>query len=241
MKRLSVIFKRQLISYLSNPATYFGIAIFLIANTALGLHVGDFSKSTPTNLHAFFQFHPWLYLFFIPFISTLLWSDEHKDNALSFTNTLPVSALELTLGKFLAAWTLCALTLLLNFPLLFAINYLAIADNSTILAQFLGSWLLAGAYLSFACLVCVLAYNRLVIFGITLVLLLIASTLSSVLDMLAHQAPIWVIDSLISLNPRIRFSSIDSGLLTLHDTSYFISVIIAFLAATTLTLNFRKS
>ncbi|WP_458729779.1 ABC transporter permease [Pseudomonas brenneri] len=172
--------------------------------------------------------------------TALLWSDEHKDNARSFTNTLPISALELTLGKFLAAWSLCALTLSLNFPLVIAINYLAMADNLSILAQFIGSWLLAGAYLSFACLVCVLAYNRLIIFAITLALLLTTSTLSSVLDMLDHQAPIWVIDSLISLNPRIRFNAIDNGLLTLHDTSYFISMIIAFLTATTLTLNFRK-
>ncbi|CAM3102128.1 ABC-2 type transport system permease protein [Pseudomonas gessardii] len=240
MKRLPVIFKRQLSNYLSSPATYFGIVIFLIVNTALGFHIGNFLEKPPANLHAFFQFHPWLYLFFIPFISTLLWSDEHKDNALSFTNTLPISALELTLGKFLAAWSLCALTLSLNFPLVIAINYLAMADNLSILAQFIGSWLLAGAYLSFACLVCVLAYNRLIIFAITLALLLTASTLSSVLDMLEHQAPIWVIDSLISLNPRIRFNAIDNGLLTLHDTSYFISMIIAFLTATTLTLNFRK-
>lgn len=241
MKRLPVIFKRQLRSYLSSPATYFAISLFLLVNAALGFHAGNFLEKDPTNLRAFFQFHPWLYLFFIPFISTLLWSDEHKDNAFSFTNTLPISALELTLGKFLAAWTLCALTLALNFPLIITINYLSTADNSTILAQLIGSWLLAGAYLSFASLICVLAYNRLIIFGLTLALLLITSTLSSVLDTLSHQAPIWIIDSLISLNPRLRFSAIDSGLLTLHDTSYFISMIIAFLTATTLTLNFRKS
>ena len=240
MKRLPVIFKRQLSSYLSSPATYFGIALFLLTNAALGFYVGHFLDKAPTNLHAFFQFHPWLYLIFIPFISTLLWQDEHKDTALVFTNTLPVSALELTLGKFFAAWVLCALTLLLNFPLIIAINYLAPADNSTILAQCIGSWLLAGAYLSFSGLICVLACNRLIIFSLTLTLLLITSTLSSVLDMLAHQTPIWIIDSLISLNPRLRFSAIDSGLLTLQDTSYFVSMIIAFLTATTLTLNFRK-
>jgi len=240
LKRLPVIFKRQLSNYLSSPATYFGVSVFLMTNTALGFNIGSFLERNPTNLNAFFQFHPWLYLFFIPFISTLLWTDEYKDNTFLFTNTLPVSALELTLGKFLAAWALCALTLSLNFPLVIAVNYLAIADNSTILAQFLGSWLLAGAYLSFACLICVLAYNRLIIFGITLTLLLITSIISSVLDVLSHQAPIWIIDSLVSLNPRIRFSTIDSGLLTLHDTLYFISMIIAFLTATTLTLNFRK-
>ncbi len=240
MKRLPVIFKRQLRSYLSSPATYVAISLFLIANAALGFHAGNFLEKSPANLRAFFQFHPWLYLFFIPFISTLLWSDEHKDNALTFTNTLPVSAFDLTLGKFFAAWAICALTLSLNFPLVISINYISIADNSTILAQFLGSWLLAGAYLSFASLICVLAYNRLIIFALTLTLLLITSTLSSVLDMLAHQTPVWIIDSLISLNPRLRFGAIDSGLLTLHDTSYFISMIIAFLSATILTLNFRK-
>ena len=145
MKRLPVIFKRQLNNYLSSPATYFGVAMFLITNTTLGFYVGNFLNGNPTDLHAFFQFHPWLYLFFIPFISTLLRSDEHNENARSFTNTLPVSALELTLGKFLAAWTVCALTLALDFPLVIIINYLAMADNSTILGQFIGSWLLAGA------------------------------------------------------------------------------------------------
>jgi len=240
LKRLPAIFKRQLSSYLSSPATYFAISTFLITNAALGFHVGNFLEKNPGNLYAFFQFHPWLYIFFIPFISTLLWLDEHKDRAQAFSNSLPVSALELTLGKFLAAWTLCALTLSLNFPLIVTINYLASADNSTIFAQFIGSWLLAGAYLSLACFICVLACNGLIIYGMTLTLLLIASTLSSVLDMLDHQAPIWIIDSLISLNPRLRFSAIDDGLLTLRDTSYFISMIVAFLTATTLTLNFRK-
>jgi len=70
-------------------------------------------------------------------------------------------------------------------------------------------------------------------------LLLTTSGLSYVLDSLEHQTPIWLIDSLASLSPTWRFSSIDDGKLTLRDILYFISMILAFLTATTVTLNYK--
>jgi ABC-2 type transport system permease protein len=72
-------------------------------------------------------------------------------------------------------------------------------------------------------------------------MLLAASGLSSVLDALEHQAPIWVVDSLVSINPISRFGAIDNGKLTLHDGLYYISMILAFLSASTVTLNYKTS
>ncbi|SDU99139.1 ABC-2 transporter permease [Pseudomonas mucidolens] len=240
MKLLPVIFKRQLNNYLCLPLTYFSIAVFVIANAVLGFHAGNFLEQNQTDLHAFFQYHPWLYLFLIPVISTQLWSDEHKADSLNFFYSLPVTALELTLGKFLAAWTICGLTLLLTFPLLITINYLGTANDSVILVQYLGSWLLSGAYLSASGFICVLTHQRLIILGSTCALLMTTSILFSMIDAMDHQTPIWIIDSLTELSPSIRFNTIDSGLLTLHDLLYFASLILVFLAATNVTLNYRK-
>ena len=52
------------------------------------------------------------------------------------------------LGKFLAAWVFAGLALALTFPIWITVNYLGHPDNGVILASYIGSFLMAGAYLS---------------------------------------------------------------------------------------------
>ncbi|OPA91328.1 ABC transporter permease [Pseudomonas fluorescens] len=241
MKRLPVIFKRQLVSYACTPGTYVSVAAFLVLSTSLGLHASQWVENNSGDLRVFFHLHPWLYLLLIPTLSTQLWSDEQNISLRELMKTLPLTAAELVIGKFLAAWVVCGIAVVLTFPVVLAANYLGAADNSVIASQFLSSWLLAGSYLSVGCFICVLTRHRIVVFLMTLGLLLIASGLYSILDALDHQAPIWLIDSLIKINPLSRFDAIDNGKLTLRDSLYFISMILAFLCATTVTLNGKAS
>ena len=241
MKLLPVIFKRQLVSYASTPSTYLSVAAFLVLCAALGLHTSQWVEGNSSDLQVFIQLHPWLYLMLIPTLSTQLWSDEHNAGFRDVMKTLPLTPAELVIGKFLAAWVVCGIALMLTFPLVIVANYFGTADNIVITSQFLASWLLAGSYLSAGCFICALTRRRVVIFLLTLGLLLTVSGVSSALDALEHQAPVWVIDSLISLNPITRFATIDNGKLTLRDSLYFISMILAFLYATTVTLNYKTS
>ncbi|WP_219268066.1 ABC-2 transporter permease [Pseudomonas sp. Xaverov 259] len=241
MKLLPVIFKRQLASYACTPSTYLGIAAFLVLCATLGLYTSNWLEQDSGDLQVFFQLHPWLYLLLIPMLSTQLWSDEHHASMRDMLKTLPITSAERVIGKFMAAWVVCGIALLLTFPLVILANYLGTADNRVISSQFLASWLLAGAYLSVGCFTSALTHQRLAVFLVTVVMLLAASGLSSVLDALEHQAPIWVVDSLASINPISRFGSIDNGKLTLHDALYYISMILAFLSASTVTLNYKTS
>lgn len=241
MRLLPVIFKRQLTSYASTPNTYLNVAFFLVLCAALGLHTHNWIGRDSSNLQVFFELHPWLYLLLIPTLSTQLWSDEHSAGFSDMMKTLPITSAERVIGKFLAAWVVCGIALLLNFPIVMAANYLGNADNLMITSQFLASWLLAGSYLSVGCFICVLTHQRIVIFLLTMGLLLTVSGLSSVVDALEHQAPIWIADSLIALNPISRFNTIDNGKLTLHDGVYFVSMTLAFLSATIVTLDYKNS
>ncbi|UII73142.1 ABC transporter permease [Pseudomonas sp. HN11] len=241
MKLLPIILKGQLASYARAPATYLSIAIFLTLSATLGLHTNSWLEQDDSDLQVFFQFHPWLYLLLVPALATQLWSDEANAGFFSLMKTMPITAFEWVIGKFLAAWLVAGTALLLMFPIVIMANYLGRADNNVIASQFMVSWLLAGSYLSAGCFICALVRQRIVIFLLTFGLLLAASGLSSLLDALEHQAPIGLIDSLTSLSPTERFSSIDQGKITLHDTLYFISLILAFLTATTVTLNYKHS
>ncbi|WP_411379474.1 ABC transporter permease [Pseudomonas sp. MPB26] len=241
MKLMPIILKRQLASYACAPSTYLSIAVFLILSVMLGRYISPSPDQNSSDLQVFFQFHPWLYLLLIPALAMHLWSDEANAGFFGLMKTMPITTCEWVVGKFLAAWLVAGTALMLMFPLVIAANYLGRADNSVIASQFLASWLLAGGYLSVGCFACTFVRQRTVIFLLTLGLLLTASGLSTVLDALEQQAPIGLIDSLASLSPTVRFSCIDDGKLTLHDTLYFISMILAFLAATTVTLNYKNS
>lgn len=241
MKLLPIIFKRQVASYSHAPSTYLSIAVFLIMSVTLGLHTSRWPEHGSSDLQAFLQFHPWLYLVLICALSARLWSDEANAGFLGLMKTLPVTTFEWVIGKFLAAWVVAGIALLLMFPLVIIANHLGSADNGVIASQFMASWLLAGSYLSAGCFICTLVHQRTVMFVLTLILLLTASGLYSLLDALEHQAPVWLIDNLAALSPALRFSSIDEGKFTLRDTLYFISLICGFLTATTITLNYKYS
>lgn len=241
MKLLYPVFKRQLATYLSAPATYLSIAAFLVLSAALGLHASQWLERNSSDLWAFFDWHPWLYLILVPALSTQLWAHEHQSGFGDFMKTLPITPMELVFGKFLAAWVVTALALLLTFPNVVAANVLGTADNTLIASQLLSSWLLAGSYLSVGCFMCALSRQRLVIFIMTASLLIMANGLPSVLDTFEHQVPGWVIENLITLNPLLRFGIIDHGVITLRESLYFISTMAAFLAATTVVLNYKNS
>ncbi|KTC54351.1 ABC transporter permease, partial [Pseudomonas fluorescens ABAC62] len=193
------------------------------------------------HVQIFFQLHPWLYLLLIPVLAAQLWSDESNAGFLDLMKTLPITTLEWVAGKFLAAWAVAGMALMLTLPLVIIANYLGKADNSVIASQLMSSWLLAGSYLSVGCFIFTLMRQRTALLIVTCGLLLMVSGLSYLLDALEHQAPIWVADSLVSLSPFSRYSAIDNGKLTLRDTLYFISMILAFLAATVVTLNYKNN
>ncbi|QHF43893.1 ABC transporter permease [Pseudomonas sp. S35] len=241
MNLLYPVFKRQLASYLLAPMTYLGSTAFLILSITLGLHTSQLLERGSSDLQGFFSWHPWLYLILVPALSSQLWLDESQSGFGELMKTLPITPAELVIGKFLAVWAVAAMVLLLSSPIVVAVNLLGTADNGLIASQFLSSWLLVGSYLSVGCLICALTRQRLVIFMLTLSLLLMASGLSSVLDALEHQEPLWIFDKLRSLSPSLRFELIDNGLLTLRESAYFISMMVAFLAATIVIINFKNS
>ncbi|MBT3624822.1 MAG: ABC transporter permease subunit, partial [Gammaproteobacteria bacterium] len=122
--RFSVILKRELLGYFATPIAYVFIAIFLVLSGVFTFYLGNFYERQQADLIPFFSFHPWLYLFLIPAISMRLWSEERKSGTLELLMTLPLSRLDIVVGKFLAAWLFAGIALALTFPIWITVNYL---------------------------------------------------------------------------------------------------------------------
>src|SRR5260370_3524068 len=148
MRNVLTIFRRELAAYFSTPLAYVFIVIFLVMAGILTFFVGNFFERGQADLQPFFTFHPWLYVVLIPALSMRLWAEERRSGTIELFLTLPIRMTEAVAGKFLAAWCFAGSAVILTFPLWLTVNFLGHPDNGVILASYIASWLMAGAFLA---------------------------------------------------------------------------------------------
>jgi ABC-2 type transport system permease protein len=237
------IFKRELGGYFATPVAYVFIVIFLLLTGIFTFYVGGFFEFGRADLQAFFSFHPWLYLFLIPAISMRLWAEERKSGTVELLMSLPVTTGQAVMGKFLAAWVFTGIALALTFPLWITVNYLGEPDNGVIVASYIGSLLMAGAYLAIGSCISALTKNQVIAFVIAFVVCLMFVITGVVVTVNAVQEflPEAVVRFLGSLSFDVRFRDIQRGVIDLRDIIYFISLAGCWLFANVLVLDIRKA
>ncbi len=227
MRLTFVIMGRELAGYFSTPVAYVFLVIFLALVGAFTFFLGGFFDRGQADLQAFFNFHPWLYLFLIPSIGMRLWAEERKTGTIELLLTLPLSSMNIVVGKFLAAWAFTAIALALTFPIWITVNYLGEPDNGVIVASYLGSLLMAGAFLALVAAISALTKNQVVAFvlGAAASFLFLMSGLDIVLSFFRAWAPDFVVEVVASLSFLTNFQSISRGVIDLREIVFFASVI----------------
>jgi ABC-2 type transport system permease protein len=243
MTRTFAIFRRELHGYFATPLAYVFIVIFLVLAGILTFFVGNFFERGQADLQPFFNFHPWLYLVLIPALSMRLWAEERKSGTIELFLTLPIRLSEAVIGKFLAAWCFAGIALALTFPFWITVNVLGDPDNGVILASYLASWLMAGAVLAIGAAVSAATKNQVIAFVVTatLVFLLAAAGTPVVIGLLQGWASSGVIRAVAGASLFGHFAAITRGVVDLRDLVYFVSIIVAFLAANTVLIDLKKA
>jgi len=235
------IAKRELASYFASPVAYVFLVIFLLLTGFLTFTAGAFFERGEASLGAFFAWHPWVYLVLVPAVGMRLWAEERRAGTLELLLTLPVTAWQAILGKFLASWVFLAIALALTFPVVLTVNVLGAPDNGAILAGYLGSLLLAGAYLAITCLTSAMTRNQVVAFILAVVacLFLILAGFSPVTDLLVRWASPAVVDTVAAFSVVTHFDGFQKGVVDSRDLLFFLSVIGYALFATGVVLRNR--
>ena len=243
MNIVTALFRRELQSYFATPVAYVFIVIFLVLMGTFTFYIGGFYEQGQADLRAFFNFHPWLYLFLVPAISMRLWAEERKSGSIELLMTLPITPWQAVLGKFLAAWAFTGIALALTFPIWITVNYLGDPDNGTILAAYVGSFLMAGGFLSIGSCLSAITRNQVIAFVISVVVCFgfLLSGFPMVLDMFSGWAPQVIVDAIASLSFLTHFSNISRGVIDFRDLVYFGLLIGTFLYANTIVLQWKQA
>jgi ABC-2 type transport system permease protein len=243
MSTVQIIALRELRAYFATPLAYVFMVIYLVLMGWFTFYLGGFFERGQADLAPFFNFHPWLYLFLVPAISMRLWAEERKSGSIELLMTLPVTMWQAVLGKFIAAWAFIAVALALTFPIWLTVNYLGDPDNGIILATYLGSLLMAGAFLAIGSCISAANRNQVVAFIITVAVCFafLLSGFPLILDFFSRWAPQVVIDAVAGLSFLTHFNSLSKGVLDIRDVLYFFLVIGAWLWANTIVLDLKKA
>lgn len=243
MSRIGVIFKRELIGYFATPIAAVFIVIFLMLAGAFTFYLGDFFARGQADLLPFFNFHPWLYLVLIPALAMRLWAEERRGGTIELLFTLPVTLWEAVVGKFLAAWCFTGIALALTFPLWVTVNVLGEPDNGVILAGYVGSLLMAGGFMAIGSCVSAMTKNQVIAFVVSVVVGLgfVLSGFPLVLDFFSGWTPQFFLDLISSFSFLTHFHDVSRGVIDLRDVVYFLSLIVFWLFATALILEWKKA
>ena len=247
LANIKTITKRELGAYFSSPLAYVFLVIFLLLCGFFTFFVnsgmGTYFQYQDASLATFFVWHPWFYLFLVPAVGMRLWAEERRVGTLELLMTMPITPWQAIVGKFLASWLFLGLALLLTIPLWITTNYLGVPDNGVTFAAYLGSWLMAGAYLAVSCVTSAMTRSQVVSFILALVacLFLILAGFPPVIDFMSQVAKPSVVSVVTSLSVMTHFYGFQRGVLDSRDVIFFLSVIVFSLFSTSVILRSHRA
>ncbi|HTW69892.1 MAG TPA: ABC transporter permease subunit [Acetobacteraceae bacterium] len=242
MRNVFIIAGRELAAYFSTPVATVFIVIFLVLQGALTFNLGDFFARGQADLVPFFTFIPWVFLLLVPAITMRLWAEERRLGTIELLLTLPITQTQAVLGKFLAAWAFCAIALVLTFPFVITVNILGSPDNGVIASGYVGSLLVAGAFLAVGSAMSALTRNQVIAFvlGVAVCFVFAVASYPVVADFLSRNTPV-----LADVARRIavidRFDDFTRGLISVRDLIFFATFIGFWLYVNAVLVDQRKA
>ncbi|UCH79999.1 MAG: ABC transporter permease subunit [Nitrospiraceae bacterium] len=224
------IFRKEFRGYFISPIAYIVISIFLILT-------GWFFFSTfflygQAEMRGFFSLLPIIFSFIIPAITMKLFSEEFNTGSYELLLTLPVSSLNIILGKFLAAVAFAAIMLVPTFSYAVFISFLGDLDWGPVMGGYVGAVLLVASFSAIGLFASSITRNQIIAFitGMSLCFLL------TLIDKILFFLPESALNFFQFLGADFHFRNISKGVIDSRDLLYFISVCFVMLYSTNLVI-----
>lgn len=232
---MKAIFTRELSSYFKAPIGYvFLAAAFLFS----GFFFWSFSLSVgSTDISNVFLGMFYVYMIFVPLLTMRLMAEDNRQKTDQLLLTAPISLFGLVFGKFLAAYAIFMLTDLIMLLYGVVLSFFTSVNWIMILGNFVALALIGAVFVSAGLFVSTLTESQMIAaigsFALNLVLMLI-TTIASVI-------PVKLIsDVLLSLSIFDRYYEFTTGIFSLANVLFFLSVTVIFQFLTVRVLEKRR-
>ena len=169
-------------------------------------------------------------MFLIPILTMRIWSEEKKQRTDQALFTAPVKLLPITLGKYLAAIIIYAISLACMLVFALILTFFGSPDWTVILGNLLGLFLLGSSLIAIGMFISALTENQMIaaIGGFVVAIFV------SLMDTIANAIPIDFISKMIaSASFNAHYTNFTVGILDLSGVIFFLSIIALFVFLTT--------
>jgi len=230
---MSAIMKKELKSYFNSPIAYIVITIFLVFTGFFFFK--DFFYFNQAEMRNLFQLMPLMLCFVIPAVTMRLLSEERQSGSFEILMTLPISSMDVVIGKFLAGTIFSLVMISPTLIYVVTVVLLGSPDFGPIIGGYIGVILLSAAYTSIGLLASSFTRNQIISF----------------ISAWAACFSLWLIDKAVIFIPSklgfisyfgtdYHFQNISRGLIDSRDIIYFISVCVLSLMFTIKVIEERR-
>ena len=244
MNNILSVYKRELLAFFTSPVAYVIIIAFLLIAKAFAFGFGYLLEAGDASLaESFFVWHPWLFVVLAPAVGMRQWADEHRTGTIELLLTMPVKPWQAILGKYFAACTVWLVALALTFPIWITVNYLGNPDNGTILAGYVGSFLVCCTCLAITTTVSAATRSQVVclIVSVSICVALAVIGFEPMVRLMNQALEPSTVSFITAFGFFTHFVDITRGVLVLRDLIYFGTIIATCLIATSAILRASRS
>ena len=144
MRQAVHIFRKEFKTYFISPIAYIVISIFLLVTG--WFFFTTFFLLNQASLRNFFSMLPIIFAFVVPAVTMRLFSEEINIGSYETLLTLPVTFLDVVLGKFLSAIVFLAAMLVPTLAYPITVTLLGQLDWGPVVGGYLGAVLLGAAF-----------------------------------------------------------------------------------------------
>ncbi|MEJ2723966.1 MAG: ABC transporter permease subunit [Deltaproteobacteria bacterium] len=226
MHQVVHIFRKEFGTYFVSPIAYIVISIFLVVTG--WFFFSTFFLFNQASLRSFFSLLPITFAFVIPAVTMRLFSEELNVGSYEILLTLPVTDVDVILGKFVAGVAFVAAMLVPTVAYPIFVSFLGQLDWGPVVGGYVGAVLLGASFSAIGLFVSSLTRNQIIAFigGMAICFLL------TLIDKVLFFLPANLLNVFQYLGADFHFDNIAKGVIDSRDILYFISVIFVGLYAT---------
>lgn len=219
MQQAIHILNKEFKDYFVSPIAYIVISIFLLVTG--WFFFSSFFLYNQANLRNFFDLLPWTFAFVIPAITMRLFSEEINIGSYEILLTMPVTFLDVILGKLLASVVMVAAMLLPTFSYAVTVAFLGQLDWGPVIGGYLGAILMGAAYAAIGLFASALTRNQIIAFIIGMAICFCLT----LIDKMLFLFPTKLVGLINYLGADYHFQNISKGIVDSRDILYFLTVV----------------
>jgi ABC-2 type transport system permease protein len=214
------VYKKEMKTYFVSPIAYIVIALFVIVTAVFFFFLNNFFYYNQASLRYFFVLLPIVFCFAAPAITMHQFAEEISEGSYEMLLTMPLSFLDIIIGKFLAALTLIVICLAPTVSFSVFVSFLGKLDWGPVIGGYVGAIFLGAAYTAIGLLASSLTRNQIVSFLVGWALCFVLYLFDKILYIIPQSLGYFF----QYLGTDYHFANIARGIVDTRDIIYFVSI-----------------